>query len=141
MTKILLYALALGLLLLVRTASTCDLVDVATAEKVLGSEVIDTTVDPATFCNFISKTTSASLSVRSDTAEMYDQVTIPPPHASVDIGDKGRSHEFERGGATVQFVKDSKSFTLGVTTPGSNKDMDYLPALLEAAKALADRLD
>ena len=130
----------LGLMFLANTTPACDLVDVATAETVLASEVQDMTVDPATFCSFISTTTSANFSVRVDPADMYDIMTIQQPHTPVDVGDRGRYHEFERGGAAVQFAKGSRSVTLAVT-PGGDRETDFLPALLAAAKSIADKLD
>jgi hypothetical protein len=131
---------ALAACMLAQSTWSCELADTAMAERVLGSDVLDATADPARFCTFISTTTSASFLVQVDTAESYDQLMIPMPHTAVDIGDRGRYHEFERGGATVQFVMGNVAVTVGARPP-SPGDRDYLPAVLEAAEAIAAQLD
>lgn len=139
--KIALGLVVIGALLLVRLAPACELVDIATATEVLGSEVVDTTVDPETLCNYVSTTTAASFSIQTATAELYDQVTIPKPHTYVDIGDRARYHEFEKGGAAVQFVKGSVSVTLGIRTPAGDDGRDYVAMLLDVAKNAAASLE
>jgi hypothetical protein len=131
---------ALGTFVLAQPVWPCDLADTAMAERVLGSDVLDTTVEPESFCNFISTTTSASFSVQTDTAETYDRIMIPMPHTAVDIGDRARYHVFPRGGAAVQFVTGDVSVTLGARPPAPD-DRDYLSALLEVAEAIAATLD
>ena len=140
-TRIVLGLVVVGSLLLVRLAPACELVDMAMAAEVLGSEVVDTTVDPETFCMFVSTTTSASFSVQTAEADMYDQVTIPKPHEYADIGDAARYHEFETGGAAVQFLKGSVSVTLGVRTPGGDDGRDYVALLLDVAEKFAAGLE
>ncbi len=125
----------------VRSASACELIDAATVQEVLGSEVVDVTSDPALNCMFVSSTTAAQFYAQTGTRDLYDQVTIPMPHKAEEIGERARSHEFPEGGAAVQFIAGDVSVTLGIRTPAGNDGRDYLPLLLDAAKAMAARLD
>jgi hypothetical protein len=63
---------ALGTFVLAQPVWPCDLADTAMAERVLGSEVLDTTVEPESFCNFISTTLSALLEVAEAIAATLD---------------------------------------------------------------------
>lgn len=115
----------------------CELITFATAEIILGTDTIDMSTDPARFCLFLSKATSAQLTIQKDPAEMYDQIMIPKPHTEEDIGERGRSHILRTGGAAVQFVVGSHSFTLGVRSRNRRDTRDYLSTLIVAAKDLA----
>ena len=130
---------ALCTLLLAQSATACELVKQATIKEVLGPDIVDTTVDPASFCLFISSTTAAQFSVRTDTRVVYQQISIPKPFTSTEVGERGRYHKYPKGGVAVQFVQGDVSVTLAVRLI-TNDGRDYLPMLLDIARAVAAKL-
>jgi len=129
----------LGAVLTLPVFGSCELVDIAVAEKVLGPDVIDTTTDPNSFCLFISSKTAAQFSVRTDTRALYDQVSIPQPFTLVDIGEAGRYHEYPKGGVAIQFAKGDTSVTIAVRIL-RNDGRDYLTLLLDIARDFAAKM-
>lgn len=126
--------------LFLKAMGSCELVDLETAKRVLGAEIIDTTTDPASFCLFLSTTTAAQFSVRKDTDAVYDQITIPQPFTPVDIGERARYHRYPKGGVAVQFVSGESSVTLAVRILRDD-GRDYLELLLDIAREIAAKLD
>ena len=131
----------LALFLFTQAASACELLDATTAERVLGTAVVDATAEPTQFCMFISSTSPTQLSVRTDTREVYDQIMLAKPHAEVDIGERARSHKFPEGGAAVQFVAGDVSITLAVRTPAGDDGRDYLDLLIDVGRDIAAKLE
>ncbi len=129
----------LGALLPIRVFGSCELVDIAVAERVLGPDIVDTTTDPNSFCLFISSKTAAQFSVRTDTRALYDQVSIPQPFTLVDIGEAGRYHEYPKGGVAIQFAKGDTSLTIAVRILRDD-GRDYLTLLLDIAREIAVKL-
>jgi hypothetical protein len=79
------------------------------------------------------------MTIQRSSADFYDMVSIPQPHTPTDIGDQGRYNVDEGGSASIQFVIGDSSVMISVRV-FSERDGDYLPALLDLARAVADRL-
>ena len=117
----------------------CELVDLTTATRVIGSGTEHPGGDTEQeTCMYVNPGV-AMLTIQIGRAELYDQITILPPHTPAQIGERGRHTVQPTGTVAVQFVKGRYSVTLS-TQPLSASDSAYLDALLATAREAANRL-
>ncbi len=121
------------------TVRACDLLDLAAATSLLGAGTEhpgdDTERDACTY----SRAGVAMLTILIGSADLYDQVTIAPPHTPAAIGDRGRHNVQGSGAVSVQFVKGAYSVTINIQPIGSAAQ-DYLDPLLATAQEVAGAL-
>ncbi len=117
----------------------CELVDLADARGIIGDEAMNPSDTEHTTCVYVNPGV-AMLSVRIDTGDMYDRLTIPVPHTPQAIGERGRSHVDGNGTPSVQFLKGDVSVTMGTTQMAAGDPVDYLPALLSGAQGAAAKI-
>lgn len=118
----------------------CDLVDLASAETVLGSGVRDLGGDstPAV-CRYDDADANLVLMVQIFDEVMYDAMPINP-QTPVDIGERGRYGVGTSGSANVQFVKGGLSVTMRVTPITGPPATALVEPMLEIARIAADRM-
>lgn len=117
----------------------CDLVDLAAATRVIGAGTEQPGGDTEELTCLYSNAGVAMLTIQLAGPELYDQITIMPPHEPVDIGSRGRYSVQENGATAVQFATDAHSVTMSVQPLGTNR-VEYLEPLLTAARDAAGRL-
>lgn len=117
----------------------CELVDLATAQSVIGPETEHPGGDTERETCLYSNRGAAMLTVQIGTAQLYDQMSIPPPHTPVDIGDRGRFSMQPSGPIAVEFVKGDYTVTIGVRPLGLPVE-PYEEPLMAAARRAADGL-
>ncbi len=117
----------------------CDLLDLETASRVIGSGTEHPGGDTEEGVCIYSNPGVAMLTLRLDRAELYDEVTIMQPHMSVQIGRHGRYNVQDTGVAAVQFAQGDYSVTLSVQPIGRSQT-EYLEPLLTAAREAAGHL-
>ena len=122
-----------------QSVRACEIVDLATAAQILGPGAEHPGGDTEELTCIYSSPGVALLTVQLGDADLYDQITILPPHTSVDIGDRGRYNIQETGAIAVQFAKGAYSVTLGVQPIGAG-DGEFLEPLLSVAREVAGRL-
>ena len=117
----------------------CDLVGLTDAAAVIGGDAMSPGDTEQTSCMYLNPGV-AILTIRMDRAEFYDQLPISTPHAPESVGERGRSHRRDSGGAVLQFVKGGWSVTLDANPMGGANDVDYHPALVNVAQLAETRL-
>ena len=117
----------------------CDLLDLTAATRVIGSGTEQPGGDMEELTCMYSNPGVAVLTIQLGGAELYDQITILPPHTSVQIGDQGRYNVQGTGTAAVQFAKGAYSVTISVQPFGTSQAA-YMESLLAAAREAAGRL-
>lgn len=121
------------------TVRACDLLDLAAATSLIGSGTEHPGGDTERDTCVYSNAGVAILTIQIGSAQLYDQVTIAPPHTPVAIGDRGRHHVESSGAVSTQFVKGAYSVTISIQPLGSPA-RDYLNPLLAAARQVAGAL-
>ena len=117
----------------------CDLLDLEGAIRVIGPDAEPHGGDTAELICMYSDPGVVLLTLQLGRAELYDQITILPPHTPVQIGSTGRYNVQENGTAAVQFAKGNYSVTLSAQPMGSTQ-AQYLDPLISVAREAAGRL-
>ena len=117
----------------------CELVNLAAARAIIGADATNPGDTEETTCIYVNPGV-AMLTIRIDTGDMYDRLTISTPHTPQAIGEKGRSHAGSNGNVSVQFLQGGMSVTMGANPIGVDP-VDYMPALLDGARAAAERIN
>lgn len=116
----------------------CALLDLTAATQVLGAGTEHPGGDTeAGTCVYVNPGV-AMLTIQLGSGDLYDRITIMPPHTPVSIGDEGRHNVQENGAAAVQFRQGDHSVTVSVQPIG--EDPGYLEAVISAARNAATRL-
>lgn len=117
----------------------CELVDLATAQSVIGPETEHPGGDTERETCLYSNPGVAMLTVQIGAAQLYDQISIPQPHTPVELGDRGRFSMQPSGPIAVEFVKGDYTVTIGVRPFGLPVE-PYEEPLMMAARQAVDRL-
>ena len=123
----------------VQAVRACDLVDLASAGRIIGPDAEHPGGDMEEWTCVYSSPGVALLTVQLAPAVSYDEVTILQPHSALDVGERGRYNRQEDGPVAVQFVSGEWSVTMGVRPMGV-PDVDYFDPLVAAARDVAGQL-
>ena len=110
-----------------------------TSASVIGGDAMNPGDTEETSCIYLNPGV-AILTVRIDTAELYDQLPIGTPHTAETVGERGRSLRRDSGGAAVQFLKGPVSIVLDANPVAQSDGVNYYPALINAARMAEARL-
>jgi len=119
--------------------SACDLVDLASAETLLGASASEISggTDPG-LCQYMDALGQSLVSVQVTEAEYYDIMGVPEPPTDVDIGERARYGTDEVGDLTLQFVKGELHVSIKLS-PNPDRPAP-LEALEQVARTAADRI-
>lgn len=136
------FKLALGVSVLLGMSlqvPACELVDLASAETLLGSGATEISggADPS-LCQYMDALGLSLVSVQVTEAEYYDLMGVPEPPTDIAIGERARYGTDEIGDVTLQFVKGE--FHVSIKLAPDPDQPTPLEALEQVARTAADRL-